>query len=60
MPIGGGAFSLKFISGAGSLKQGKNRFTFFVSVQIDVAIATFDGHYNFQAILYNCALSTFR
>ena len=60
MPIGGGAFNLKFISGAGSLKQGNIRFPFFVSVQIDVATATFDGHYNFQVILYNCVLSTFR
>ena len=48
MPIGG-AFSLKFISGAGSLKQGNIRFIFFVIVQIDEAIVTFDGPLQFSS-----------
>ena len=47
MPVVG-AFNLKFISGTGGLKQG-NRFTFFVSVQIDVAIVTFDGPLQFSS-----------
>jgi hypothetical protein len=46
MPSLGGAFNLKFISG---LKQGIIRFTFFVSVQIDVAIVTFDGPLQFSS-----------
>ena len=49
MPSLGGAFNLKFISGAGSLKQGIIRYTFFVSVQIDVAIVTFDGPLQFSS-----------
>jgi hypothetical protein len=43
MPTIGDAFNLKFISVAGSFKQGNIRFTFLVIVQIDVAIVTIDG-----------------
>ena len=48
MPIGC-LFNLKFILGVGSHKQSNIGFTFFVSVQKDVAIVTFDGPLQFSS-----------